>query len=59
MYCQTRSKNKQTNKQTNKLASIKVAPEIEIKTFVNILFSNSFLVTQTDKNVHAKTSLAP
>lgn len=38
------------------VAFIKVNPEIE--PFVNILFSNSFLVTQNDKNVQAKTFLA-
>lgn len=35
---------------------IKVNPEINL--FVNILFSNSFLVTQNDKNVRAKAFLA-
>lgn len=39
------------------VAFIKVSSEI--KSFVNILFSNSFLVTQNDKNVHAKTFLVP
>lgn len=38
-------------------AFIKVNPEI--KTFINILFSNSFIVTRDDKNVHTKTFLVP
>lgn len=47
-----------TGQENDKVSAfIKVNPEI--KPFFNILFSNSFLVTQDDKNVHAKPFLVP